>query len=435
MKMTGKKYLVTALVLALIFCLTGCGSRETQTAQPQTEAGFTPALDTKTAGVVNVVGHYNNFEALEEEFNRFNQYYPEVKLSYTYLDNYSGILQTALNSADAPDIYFVYPSMSGRENGEGVYASAENLADPALRIHLDCIRPSLLYKGQSGSVFSVPIYTTTYGMMVNESIFEKEKLSVPKTYQELLNVCEALQKAGYDSPIMSYNQNSFLLFPLYYPYFCAQLQANPDALREVNAMTPAAADTVRPMLELAEDFIKRGFINLESCNQLANDYNAVILRFFEGDVPMMLASANTVSGTEKRESQSEAFTAHPFRYSFHPVPSTKDGGYFVNTISMGFAVNKNSKNLAMTNEFMRFLVSSEELNRMARAKRMVTPCQDMALDQVYAAFGSLSGERVINLSELGLSNAADWQVRKAVWQVSNGLMTVDEAITAFGTIE
>ena len=434
MRRTEKKILVAAFCLALALCLSGCSSQETP-AQPKTAAGFAPALDTKTVGSINVVGHYNNFEALEEEFNRFNQYYPEVKLSYTYLDNYSGILETALNSADAPDIYFVYPSMSGRENGEGVYASAENLADPALRIGLDCIRESLLYKGQSGSVYSVPVYTTTYGMLVNEAIFEKEKLSVPKTYEELLTVCEALKKAGYESPVMSFNQNSFLLLPLYYPYFCAQLQASPDALREVNAMTPAAADTVRPILEQAEDFMKRGFVNLENCKQLENDYNAVIMRFFEGDVPMMLATANTVSGTEKRESQSEAFTAHPFRYSFHPVPSTKDGGYFVNSISMGFAVNKNSKNLAITNEFMRFLVSSEELNRMARAKRMVTPCKDMALDEVYASFGSLSGERIINLSELELSSAADWQVRKAVWQVCNGGMTVDEAIAAFGNIE
>ena len=434
MRRTDKKILVAAFCLALALCLSGCSSRETQE-QPKAPAGFTPALDIKTVGSINVVGHYNNFEALEEEFNRFNQYYPEVKLSYTYLDNYSGILETALNSADAPDIYFVYPSMSGRENGEGVYASAENLADPALRIGLDCIRESLLYKGQSGSVYSVPVYTTTYGMLVNEAIFEKEKLSVPKTYEELLTVCEALKKAGYESPVMSFNQNSFLLLPLYYPYFCAQLQASPDALREVNAMSPAASDTVRPILEQAEDFMRRGLISLESCNQLENDYNAVIMRFFEGDVPMMLATANTVSGTEKRESQSEAFTAHPFRYSFHPVPSTKDGGYFVNSISMGFAVNKNSKNLSITNEFMRFLVSSEELNRMARAKRMVTPCKDMALDEVYASFGSLSGNRIINLSELELSSAADWQVRKAVWQVCNGGMTVDEAIAAFGSIE
>lgn len=181
--------------------------------------------------------------------------------------------------------------------------------------------------------------------------------------------------------------------------------------------------------------MSHGFVDLESCNGLANDYNAVIMRFFEGDVPMMLASGNTVSGTEKRQSQSEAFTANPFRYSFQPVPSTEQGGYFINSISLGFAINGKSANLEMAEEFMRFLVSTEELNRMAKAKRMVTPCNEMALDDIYATFGQLDASHVINLSELGLDDAPDQQVRKAGWQVSNGQMTVDEAVQAFGTLK
>jgi len=200
-------------------------------------------------------------------------------------------------------------------------------------------------------------------------------------------------------------------------------------------MEPGAGEYMRSALELADAFIRDGVIDLESCNELEDDYNAVIMRFFEGDVPMMFASGNTVSGTEKRESQSEAFTAHPFPYSFHPVPSTEQGGYFINTISMGFAVNKNSQNLDMANEFMRFLVSTEELNRMARAKRMVTPCEDMSLDGVYASFGQVDEEHRINLSELGLEDTPNDQVRRAGWRVSNGLMTVDEAVEAFGTLE
>ena len=150
---------------------------------------------------------------------------------------------------------------------------------------------------------------------------------------------------------------------------------------------------------------------------------------------MMLATGNTVSGTEKRQAKSEAYTAHPFAYSFHPVPSTENGGYFVNTVSIGFGVNRNSKNLAMTNEFMRFLVTPEEINLMAKAKRMVTPCADMSLDAVYAPFQKLDAGRMINLSELGLNDNASSQVCKAGWQVSLGNMTADEAVAAFGSIQ
>ncbi len=393
-------------------------------------AGFKQKLDPKTECTINVVGHYENFEALEAEFNRFAEFYPNVKMNYVFLDDYKNIISTALNSSEAPDIFFTYPSWADKD-----YEAAENLADPALGIDLSCIRSSLLYKDAAGNVPTVPIYTTTYGMMVNEDIFEKEKIAIPQTYDEFLSACEALKKAGYASPVMAYNNGSEMLFPLFYPYFCAQIMGNEKALQELNTMADGAGEYMRSALDLAADFMSRGYVDLESCSQIKNNYEALILRFFDGDVPMMMSSGNTVSGTEKREKKSEPFTANPFRYSYHPVPSTGEGGYFLNIVSIGFSVNKNSKNLDMANEFMRFLVTTEELNRMAQAKRMVTPCVDMSLDGVYAAFGKLDAKRVINQSDLGLAETPAAQVRKAGWQVSNGNITVDEAVAAFGNIE
>ena len=44
---------------------------------------------------------------------------------------------------------------------------------------------ALLRKEADGSVLSVPVYTTTYGMLINEDLFTKEKISVPqRTYFE-----------------------------------------------------------------------------------------------------------------------------------------------------------------------------------------------------------------------------------------------------------
>ena len=427
-----KRFPVLCIMIAFILLLAACATGKTT--QPERE-GFTPKLDSHTEGSITVAGHYSNFEALEAEFARFATYYPNVKLTYTYLDGFSKILSTALTSAEAPDIFFTYPWMGDWVDGEQIFAASENLADPTLGIDLGCVRENLLKTDDKGQVLSVPIYTTTYGMLVNEDLFQKENIPVPSTYSELLAACDAFQKAGYAAPILGYNKSGDLLYPLYYPYFCGQIQGNEAALAELNTLKPEAGEHLRKMLELTTDFMSRGYLDLAACNALKDNYDAVIMRFFEGDVPMMLATGNTVSGTEKREAKSEAFTQHPFRYSFHPVPSTEQGGYFVNTVSIGFAVNRNSANLDLANEFMRFLVSTNELNLMAKAKRMVTPCADMSLDSVYAPFEKLDSSRMINLSELGLSDDAASQVSRAGWQVSNGLMSVDEAIAAYGTIE
>lgn len=426
-----KKIVSFALAAALALSLAACGSRKEETAQE----GFAPSLDKETDGVIHVAGHYSNFEALEEEFNRFAEYYPNVKMSYTLADNYNSVLPALLNGNDAPDIFFTFPWMMGSDEYRSVFEAAEDLTGVTPEIDLSCIREGLLQKDSLGHLSIVPIYTTTYGMLVNEAIFEKEKLSVPKTYDELVEVCSQLQEAGWDKPVMGFNQNSSLLYALYFPYFCSGILGNEEAVRALNELSPSAGEYMRPALELTSDFMSRGFVDLESCNQLENDYDAVIMRFFEGDVPIMLASGNTVSGTQKRESQSEAFSASPFSYSFHPVPSTGDGGFFFNTISLGFSVNKNSPNLELANEFMRFLVCPQEINRMAMAKRMVTPCREMELDKVYASFGDVSSDRVIYSYELGLADKPDVQVRKAGLQVTNGTMTVDEAVAAFGTFE
>ena len=52
----------------------------------------------------------------------------------------------------------------------------------------------------------------------------------------------------------------------------------------------------------------------------------------------------------------------------------------------------------MANEFMRFLVSTEELNRMNEKKRMTSPCKAMSLDGMFAGFGKLSQDRCITPS-------------------------------------
>ena len=435
MKSGRKRGMLGVLLLALLLVLTACTAGEKKPDTPETAAAFKPRMDGQTECEVTVAGHYSNFEALEAEFNRFAEYYPKVQMNYTCLDDYNGVILTALGSSEPPDIFFTYPWMGTREGYETVYQTAENLADPELEMDLSGIRENLLTRDRDGRVPSVPVYITPYGMLVNEDIFSREKIDIPVTYEGLTAACEALQKAGYANPVMAFNGSNFLLLPLYYPYLCAQLWGNEAALSDLNGMKPGAGEHLRGSLALAEDFMSRGFLSLEACGQLENDYNAVILRFFEGDVPMMLCSANTVSGTEKRESQSEAFSTHPFRYSFHPVPSTAEGGYFVNTVSMGFAVNSNSRNLEMANEFMRFLLASGGLNRMAQAKRMVTPCTAMSLDGIYAAFGQVDPGHVINLSEMGLADQADAQIKLAGWRVAGGQMTAEEAAASFGSIK
>ena len=424
------RYILLALLMAV--GLTAC---ETKEQSGKTQESFQPLLDTSVKGHIKVVGGYGNFEALETEFDRFNELYPNVELVYTKIDDYNNMIGTVLEGNDAPDIYVNNSWMYGREQYQTSMDHAEDLRDQALGLDLKCIRDNILLKTDDGTLPMVPVFSSTYGMLVNNDLFKKEGLSVPTTYTELVSTCEAFRGKGYANPLMGYSEKEKTsLFTLTsYPYFCSTVAADAEAVRKLNALDPSAGEYMRPTFERMKQFLNDGCVDLDACATIENNYEAVILRFFEGDVPMMICSGDAVSGTKKRESVSEAFSANPFTYTFVPIPLSDEGAFFLDLPNLQFSVNKESQNLEIANEFMRFLVTSQELNEMAQNKGLMSPTKDLSFNSIYAAFGDIPESRILSPEEFGLMDDAVYQLRMAVYNFSTGQMTMDEAIAAYGS--
>lgn len=432
-----KKTLCMVLSIVLSMGLIACVPVVQPQEAPAVEEGFKPSLDTATSCHINVAGGYDNFEALEAEFDRFNEHYPNVELMFTKVDDYNNMIGTVLDGNDAPDIYVNYSWMYGRDQYKSSIDHAENLADPTLGLDLDCIRSNIILNTGDGTLPMVPVFANTYGMLVNKTLFEKEGLSIPTTYQELVTVCEEFTKKGYKSPLMGFtNEETTSLFSLAsYPLFCGTIAKDAEAVKKLNDLDLSAGEYMRPTLEKMAEFMDSGCVNLDECAAIENNYDAVILRFFEGDVPMMTGSGDTVSGTEKRESRSDAFIANPFEYTFVPIPMSDEGANFLDMPNLQFSVNKDSKNLDMANEFMRFLITSEELNNMAQKKGLMSPTKDLSFNSMYAAFGDVPADRILSPEEFGLIDDAVVQFRHADYGVATGTMTVDEAVAAYGSFE
>jgi multiple sugar transport system substrate-binding protein len=398
---------------------------------------FQPRLNPDTSCEITVVGSYSNFEALEAEFDSFNEIYPNVELTYWKPDDYENLLGMVLESKNPPNIFFSFPWMYGNDNYQTAFEHMEDLSDPQLGLDLECIRPNLLRYDTDGQLLTVPVFARNYGMLVNNDLFEKEGLQVPTTWEELLTVCEVFLSKGYASPMMGYSTgpSSCLMSILVYPEVVAALASDSEALRAANGMDPAAGECMRRSLESMMRLIDNGYINLDKCNEISDNYTQVILRFFEGDVPMMICTGDTVSGTGKRESQSEAFSKNPFTYSFVPIPLSENGGYFIDSPSIEFSVNKTCDNLDMTNEFMRFLISREELNKMASVKRLVTPTKDLSFSAVYEPFGRVPDERILCPETIGITDALFVQVRNAAYQVGTGAATIDDVVSQYGSLK
>ena len=105
-----KKTISILLAALMIMGLAACGSEKQE---PVTGEGFSPSLDTSTECNITVAGGYDNFEALEAEFDSFNEYYPNVELTFTKVDDYNNMIGMVLDGNDAPDIYVNYSWMYG----------------------------------------------------------------------------------------------------------------------------------------------------------------------------------------------------------------------------------------------------------------------------------------------------------------------------------
>ena len=427
-----KKIIWVFSTLFMVLSLASCTSGKQEEPVP---GDFKPSLDTSVSGHIRIAGGYDNFEALEAEFDKFTKFYPNVELMYTKVDDYNNMIGTVLNGNDVPDIYVNYSWMYGRDQYKSSIDHAENMADPNLGLDLDCIRGNIILNTDDGTLPMVPVFSNTYGMLVNNDLFEKEGLNVPTTYEELVKVCDDFHKKGYKNPMMGFSaQEITSVFTLAaYPFFCETVAGDAAAVEKLNSLDTSAGEYMRPTLEKMVQFLDDDCVDLDECAGIENNYDAVILRFFEGDVPMMACSGDTVSGTKKRESRSEAFIANPFKYTFVPIPMSDEGACFLDMPNLQFSVNRESQSLDLANEFMRFLITPGELNEMAQNKGLISPTKDLSFNSMYAAFGAIPESRILSPEVIGLTDDAVIQLRQAVYLVGTGEMTIDEAIAAYGS--
>ena len=424
-----KRALCTLLTVFSMTLLTGCGNNNGGDGD-----AFTPSLDPETECVIKVVGDYDSFPELINRFKEFNKtYYPNVELSYTKISgDYKEMIATVLEGKDKPNIFFASTWMLENEKYSTIVNHMENLSDPSLKINLSCIREGLINKENT---LMVPLFGRSYGMLVNNDLFEKEGLKVPNTWDELLSVCASFKEKGYKNPMMGYSLEApnSLMNTVAYPAAVAALANNPIALELANNSDQRAGEYMRAAFDAVDQLAKNKCFDLDECNSIKDNYNLVLLRFFEGDVPMMICADDTPSGTKKRESRSEAFIEHPFTYSYAPIPLTDKGGYFIDNPSKLLAVNKYCDNLDMTNEFMRFLISNTELNAMATEKILLSSTKEISFDSIYAPFGKVSAEYTFSPEGLGLKDTIKVQVRKAAYKIGVGELSVDEAIAQYGS--
>lgn len=374
-----KKFMAMCMTAILcISCLAGCGNKNST---KNTEEDFSPKLDAEASVTINIIGSLQNFEALEAAINDFNEYYPNYEILYTYMDNYSSLLEERLQNDDTVDIFLMDNNI---QLNDYISDTCLNLLDTD--IDLSAINSDVIDSCTTdGILYQLPLALNVSGMIVNNTLLEKEGISVPTNNEELLAACEKLKAAGY-VPLQgaAYSCPKCFIRNMFYVEL-SSMENRDEIVESLTNGKDGSAEVARDELELLKTYLDNGYISEDTNNTYEDDYNDAILKFFEGDVPFLVTTAETYSGTKKRETKSEHFSSDPFEYSFVCIPNAEDGAYYYIENWRGFSINKNSSHVDEATEFIRFLATEKEINQIAEIKGLPS----VAVNQTDERFTSI----------------------------------------------
>ena len=359
-----KKLTAILLTATMALSLTACSSKQADTTN---DNEFTPSLDTQTTEILEISGFMGNFEALDQVMNAFNEYYPNV--TFTYDHNTVFMLDDYLENNSNIDIF-----MTSSQNVTQPFPAESYVADRCLDLSAYGLDLSAIYPDAiknctvDGKLLRLPIMMYSYGMVVNKTLLKNEGLSMPQNYEEFLSVLEALKNKGY-TPLQG--SQDHLYGDLMINMAMNILGADESLVAAIENGDEKAVTAIKPVFERLETIIDNGYTDYElNCTFPSDNYDGSIMAFYEGDMPFYVCNVECVSGMKKRESKSETFSASPFDYEFVYAPLGDNGVYAYTQPWYGFSVNKNSSKTELAVEFLRFMMTSTQLDGMATMKGM-----------------------------------------------------------------
>jgi raffinose/stachyose/melibiose transport system substrate-binding protein len=135
-----------------------------------------------------------------EQMNRLLAEYKKatnvtIQFQPTNPPDYNATLRLQLDSGTGPDLIYARSYAPGRELfNAGYFADCTDI--PGVQENFSDSNKAP-WQTPEGRMFAVPFAAVSHAVYYNKSIFQKEGLSVPQTWEQFLNVCATLAEKGY----------------------------------------------------------------------------------------------------------------------------------------------------------------------------------------------------------------------------------------------
>lgn len=383
-----KKRILTLMLCSILsLSMTACGNSTKQTSS---------GTDGKV--VIKFFHRWPNepkntyYKQVVAEFEKQN---PNIKVQMDSVlnDSYKEKIRVLVSSNEIPDIFSSW-SDSFAENlvASGKVKALDSLyqndKDWSSQIIESQIKPFTF----NGKIYGVPLTIDGKVFFYNKDIFQKNGLTPPKTFDELISILDKLKAAGYKTPIIEGLSDSWAI--AHYIGTMNQRMLDPEVIKkDYNPKTGEFTDA--GYIKVLEDFKKLTSYMGQTATSI--DHEAARNMFSSGEVPIVYAQIAEIKLVKD---------SAKFNFGFFNFPSYTEGKGNSTALTgapEGYMISNVSKNPEAVEKFLKFLTSKEIAAKLTKDSGQLTAIKG-AVTSDNASAESLEGYKVI----LDASETTPW---------------------------
>ncbi|AEJ18317.1 ABC transporter substrate-binding protein [Gracilinema caldarium] len=333
-----------------------------------------------------VINSYMSDQAPKETFQKlvddFQKKNPDIKVTVntTAHEQFKTLLPSWLTSKQAPDVVTWFAGYRMQAFAEKGLLEPINDVFPGGSFEAEFPPAFKTASSYNGNIYFMPQSWYWWAVYYNKDVFTKLNLSIPKTADEFMAVCDKLKAAGI-APIAIGAKDTWTAGG-WFDYMDSAVNGGEFHVKLTKGEVPYTDPAVKKTFGYIAEMAKRGYF---MPNAASYSWQEAANILFRGEAGMYLMGQfiKDVAPADVKD-----------KIDFFRFPSFGRSDYAVDTPTDGFMIPKNAKNKEAAKKFMAYLATAEAqekfckpLGRLAANKKVPVPNADAqrGLDMVLGA--------------------------------------------------
>jgi len=327
------KKLITSILLVATLCMSvfsfaGCGKNGSVADFTFPEGGFDTSKDVEIT-FYHTMGS-NLRDVLDRYIIEFNKIYPNIKINHEQVGGYDDVrdqIKTEITVGSQPNIAYVYPDHVALYNMAGAVQTLDSLIASDLTVtrqdgstekfgltdeQVADFVPGFYNEGKAfgdDKMYTLPLSKSTEVLYYNKTFFDANNLTVPKTWNELKDLCAKILTLDPDSVPMGYDSEANWFITMCEQYGSDYTSATGDNFIFDN-------DKNRAFVKEFRDWYQKGYVTTQ---ELSGAYTSKLFTKKADEAGKSYISIGSSAGATHQRPTKEG-TTYPFEVGVAPIP-------------------------------------------------------------------------------------------------------------------